>query len=146
MRWQAPELLRGSGRPTPKSDVYAFGLVCLEVCRANELSHFTWLTSSAHLQIFTSKIPWAGVGDGQVVIEVLVNDNRPPKPAKLAMRRGLDDQMWDLMTACWSKQLEKRPNMVFIVEELMPEYKWEEQPRARSRLDDKKSNLLIFTE
>ncbi len=95
-------------------------------------------------QIFTGEIPWAGLRDGQVIVEVLINKNRPSRPPEPAMQRGLDDEMWNLMTACWRTQPRERPGMVSIVEKLMPGHGLEEELRARNHPSIPKSDLLLF--
>ncbi|KAH8110411.1 kinase-like protein [Phellopilus nigrolimitatus] len=104
MRWQAPELLdssRFSGIPceiTTCSDVYAFASVCLEV--------------------FTEDIPFSQLRDGQVVLEVVKYDRRPPWPGAQAAQRGLSDDMWVLMEKCWATYPAERPDIQSVVQNL----------------------------
>ncbi|TDL20565.1 kinase-like protein [Rickenella mellea] len=97
MRWQAPELLNASRfggenhGVTTKSDVYAFACVCWE--------------------IFTGQIPFANLRDGEVILAVAVNDERPSRPSEPATSRGLDDEHWRLMQSCWATLPVERPSM-----------------------------------
>jgi hypothetical protein len=57
--------------------------------------------------VFTGKHPYAHLAnDGAVVIEVLVNNGRPPRPENLSA-----DQVWELMQQCWQLDPANRPLM-----------------------------------
>ena len=62
-------------------------------------------------KIFTEEVPFAHLRDGEVVLEVAVRDGRPPRPSEPATSRGLSDDMWSLIQACWDVQPENRPRM-----------------------------------
>ncbi|KAH8113199.1 kinase-like protein [Phellopilus nigrolimitatus] len=108
MRWQAPELLdssRFSGVPceiTTYSDVYAFASVCLEV--------------------FTGDVPFSHLRDGEVVLEIVIRDKRPPRPGASATERGLSDNMWALMQKCWTTHPFERPDIQSVVRDLTADY------------------------
>lgn len=60
LRWQAPELLcpktfGGSGKHTFASDIYAFGMTCLEVSRLT--ISFKMRTSFSHAYAFPHSYP-----------------------------------------------------------------------------------------
>ncbi|EJD00249.1 kinase-like protein [Fomitiporia mediterranea MF3/22] len=110
VRWQAPELL-DSGRfgsdycrVSPRSDVYAFAVVCLEV--------------------FTKEIPFAHLRDIQVISEVVIRDRRPSRPAadSLAVQCGLSDKIWSLIERCWTAQPWDRPDMQTVVQDLTVDF------------------------
>jgi len=95
-RWMAPEIMKGS-RPTPASDIYAFGRVCLE--------------------LYTGKPPFHEVtNEMHVVVKVLAGD-QPQKPSTgFPLRPGL----WGIMTYCWMDDPSERPDMEFLIRALKP--------------------------
>lgn len=123
MRWQAPELLNASrfagvtGDATTESDMYAFAFVCLEVSTV-PLNVTPCPNLIPIWQVFTGKIPFADLRDGQVVVEVAFHDQRPSRPPEPAAARGLDDHMWDLMQDCWRTQPADRPDMSVVLDRL----------------------------
>ncbi|KAH8106627.1 kinase-like domain-containing protein [Phellopilus nigrolimitatus] len=101
LRWQAPELLYpskygGNGRQTTQSDIYAFGMTCVEV--------------------FTDAVPFQGIHDAAVITTVL-NDGRPDQPPFDASGRGLIARVWELVTECWHPVGSERPSAVVICRE-----------------------------
>ena len=44
--------------------------------------------------------------------------NHPPRPPEPAASLGLDDRMWQLMTDCWSYELDYRPSMQDVIQRL----------------------------
>ncbi|TDL22518.1 kinase-like protein [Rickenella mellea] len=104
VRWHSPEVLHPSRfnlqhcGVTKESDIYAFACVCLE--------------------IFTGKIPFWNLVDSAVVMEVGVNDKRPPRPSEPATRMGLDDHMWAVMETCWITQPGDRMTISKVVEQI----------------------------
>lgn len=71
------------------------------------------------LQVFTSRIPWHGYKDGFVVVEVVVNNKRPPRPDS-TIAADLNDSMWDRIQDCWKTDPKDRPEITTIVECLKP--------------------------
>ncbi|TDL17031.1 kinase-like protein [Rickenella mellea] len=109
IRWQAPELLKVSISSTAsinvsrKIDIYAFASVTLE--------------------IFTCKLPFSHLRDGQVLTAVVLQDLRPPRPFE-AMEIGLDDAVWKLMQDCWQSKPKSRPDMKDVVRRIPPFVPW----------------------
>jgi len=108
LRWQAPELFAEmqSLNPespqkgnTPATDVYAYGLVCYEM--------------------FSDRYPFPEIsGDFQVMFAVM-QGRRPSRPShELSQTRGLNDEIWHIIEACWSQDPSKRPPASEIVEDL----------------------------
>ncbi|KAI5116420.1 hypothetical protein M0805_001383 [Coniferiporia weirii] len=118
MRWQAPELLTSSLFPgaslgiSTSSDVYAFAAVCLE--------------------IFTEDVPFSYLRDGEVVLEVAVKKQTPRRPGRVALERGLDNGLWELMVDCWTTNPCDRPTMEAVAHKLSTA---EETPATRSKRD-----------
>ncbi|KAF9643105.1 kinase-like protein [Thelephora ganbajun] len=101
LRWAAPEILEAplnseSRRPTKMSDVYAFGMVVVE--------------------IFTGKLPFPDDSDLNVQFMV-TKGKRPPKPTD-APKLGLSSTAWKLVEDCWNKKRDKRPEMQHVASRL----------------------------
>ncbi|KAH0795886.1 TKL family protein kinase [Histomonas meleagridis] len=91
LQWMAPEILIPGGEYDTSVDVYAYGIILYEMC--------------------SRKFPYEGCKQVQIAAKVLQGE-RPEIP------EGTPYQLKDLITRCWSQQIEKRPTMHQIVEEL----------------------------
>ncbi len=69
-------------------------------------------------KVFTNKPPFAGLRDGAVIMAIMIEDRRPQRPSEPATSRGLNDNIWDLMQACWKKERALRPNMTEVVKQI----------------------------
>ncbi|CAE6518215.1 unnamed protein product [Rhizoctonia solani] len=92
MRWMSPELHQAddNGRPppfTPASDIWAFGMVMLEV--------------------ETCDIPWSHIIHEPAVILTVMRGNTPPPPKNKIISPGL----WALMQDCWKQDPAERGSM-----------------------------------
>ena len=101
-RWLAPEQITSDNvaAPTEKTDIWSFGLLCLEV--------------------FTGKDPYHGHSDFRVPV-LLNQGTRPEHPGSMAV--GLSPKMWDLMRSCWQINPAERPSMSEIqttIREMLP--------------------------
>ncbi|KAJ6619582.1 kinase-like domain-containing protein [Mycena sp. CBHHK59/15] len=90
-QWMAPERLSPSAygnptaRATKKSDVYAFGMLVIEV--------------------FTGGPPWkSGLSQCSILLNV-VTGCRPPRPPNVS------DELWEIVEQCWAHQPVERPTM-----------------------------------
>lgn len=94
VRWMAPELLcyEEPQKPTMQSDVYAFGIVCWE--------------------LFTGEIPFAHIKCDPAVVLAVHKGVRPAKPELLPGTLGFCEEVWKIITSCWSHDLLARPNVV----------------------------------
>lgn len=90
--WMAPEILQAKSNYTAKIDVYAFGIVLWEIA--------------------TSLTPYAGMESHQIINQVLQNDVRPALP------QDINPAMRDLITQCWDRNPDVRPNFDEIVERI----------------------------
>ncbi|TDL23525.1 kinase-like protein [Rickenella mellea] len=103
MRWQSPEVLdpdksKGHSGFTVKSDVYAFAGVCYE--------------------IYTGTVPFHGLPDHVVVMEVAQKNQRPSRPQDPATNKRLNDRIWNLMKVCWETEPKDRPYVHEMVKAL----------------------------
>ncbi|KAJ7705082.1 kinase-like domain-containing protein, partial [Mycena olivaceomarginata] len=89
MRWMAPELLKGPGESaTPKSDVYSYGMTCLE--------------------ILTGQIPFFNYHDNfAVMAAVILRQELPLIPGD----SEIPAQLTSLWKLCWSRLPNERPSM-----------------------------------
>ncbi|KZV95792.1 kinase-like protein [Exidia glandulosa HHB12029] len=79
---------------TPATDVFAFGMLVLEV--------------------YTGKFPWQGCDEFRVMLSV-VQGETPPKPE---FKHGFGEELWNLCVWCWSFKPEHRPSMTDVVDAL----------------------------
>ncbi|KAF9533346.1 hypothetical protein CPB83DRAFT_845111 [Crepidotus variabilis] len=98
IRWAAPEVLRDDGIASTFSDVWSFGMVCLE--------------------LLTGQAPFEGQDDA-TVIQLLKDAKTPERPGRMVTSRGLSPDMWDLMRKCWSSNPEARPSMATVKSKLL---------------------------
>ena len=117
--FMSPELLVPSAfevtnpTPTPEADVYAFGLVILQV-RDNNLGVSCWFTYI--VQVLTGQIPFRGVRITELGFSVL-KGLRPTKPAN-ASAIGFSDSLWDFAQRCWDANMNTRPKVADVVTHL----------------------------
>ncbi|KAF8964650.1 ras guanine nucleotide exchange factor domain-containing protein [Flammula alnicola] len=88
-RWFAPELLQQTGPLSTHSDVWSFGMICLE--------------------ILSGEMPFRNFPRDIAVLRELDNGKLPDHPGQIATLQGLSDDMWALMRRCWQKKPESRP-------------------------------------
>lgn len=100
VRWQAPELVKpddddGPVHASTSTDVWSFGMICLE--------------------IMTSKKPYHHRIRDSNVISDLLSRRLPDRPnEEEVVKRGLSDQMWNLMLHCWNWEPLGRPSMATV--------------------------------
>ncbi|KAF9789176.1 kinase-like domain-containing protein [Thelephora terrestris] len=92
-RFTAPEILKGLGRPSKASDVFAFGMVVIEA--------------------FTGRVPFSGCIGFKAMTNILagIHPERPIHP-------GLTDQLWTLTQQCWEEEPYDRPSIDSVIEQL----------------------------
>lgn len=98
-RWSAPELLRQTGPISTYSDVWSFGMLCLEV--------------------LSGRPPYANI-DLDVAVSLKVYQGElPDHPGSIAMRNGLSMQLWKLMLECWNLKPDARPSITEVKNNLI---------------------------
>lgn len=91
-RWCAPEMCSDTSTVSTKSDIYSFGMTILE--------------------LLTHEKPYASIARGIRVIQKMEKGILPDRPSNpRVIERGLDDRMWQLLIACWSFDVDKRPSI-----------------------------------
>ncbi|KAI9450589.1 kinase-like domain-containing protein, partial [Russula earlei] len=93
VRWLAPEMIapEGVAPTTEDTDIWSFGLLCLEV--------------------FTGEDPYLPYSDLLVPV-LLKNGMTPQHPGPMAV--DLNPEMWALMESCWRMNPAERPGMSTI--------------------------------
>lgn len=110
MEHAGPEITR----PSEASDVYALGMVVMEVIYFLLLCHFHFDRAS---QVFTGQLPFfAHRHDSQVIFQIM-SGVRPKRPIQ-ANSLGLSDPIWDLAQTCWHADRTKRPSASFALNRL----------------------------
>jgi len=121
LRWQAPELWPDmmSGAETSETewqntkatDIYAFGSVCYE--------------------IFSGNWPFHDVRHEFQIMFQVQSGKRPLRPSHdLSRIRGLNDEIWHLIEACWNQAPSQRPTSDQILELLkaLPDQPADQRP------------------
>ena len=97
---------------TKASDVYAFGMVVLEVSSGfYALRRITRLT---FFQLLTDQAPWYGYQAQNVIFRVALG-KRPNR----GRYRPLQDTQWEFLQECWAATPADRPTMIKIGPRLM---------------------------
>ncbi|SJL06567.1 uncharacterized protein ARMOST_09909 [Armillaria ostoyae] len=112
VRWQAPEVLRG-GPNSFSADVYSLACVYFEV--------------------FHGAIPWSGLNDAAVAMNVCYEKKHLPYPKHLGLTGHAAERWWEVMTKCWAYEPQDRPILIDIMASLhmteymsmTPESKWD---------------------
>lgn len=119
-RWTAPELFdlgtKGtSGLSTAESDVFALGMVTIEVRNIHPSGLFHVLKSQCvFLQLFTGQLPFSEYRMSESVIKKIIDGDRPSRPSG-GEELGLSDELWGIIQSSWARQAKKRvPVFKFI--------------------------------
>ncbi|EJD46479.1 kinase-like protein, partial [Auricularia subglabra TFB-10046 SS5] len=120
LRFAAPELLldeakSSSGRTrskTPQADVYAFGMLILQV-RVAVIPGNRLIAERKPTQVFSGARPWRDLNDQAVVLKVSQGGTHPRLANATAA--GLTDPWWALCRGCWKHKPEERPTMQEVV-------------------------------
>lgn len=106
-RWTSPELLEEGARPTPASDIWAFGCVCYEVGFIKHL--FGDLSSTRHGQILVGKWPFPECASDAQVMQKLLRGAVPVESVPTTGSDQIDGDMQDLMKRCCAREPGSRP-------------------------------------
>ena len=61
--------------------------------------------------MFSGKVPFHGVQDTVVVVNVIAKDERPLRPA----HSQLSDPLWEMIQKCWRREPSERPTIQEVV-------------------------------
>ena len=120
-RWLAPEILSKRDKRFPSvdggkaADIYSFAMVMFEVCLPYLLpSHpNTYLNISSLAQILTGTIPFPSESDEEIVNKVTAGHR--PKRLSSDSSRGMLDELWEQIVACWRQELNERPTAAEVL-------------------------------
>ncbi|KLO11007.1 kinase-like protein [Schizopora paradoxa] len=115
LRWLAPEFhdLEDDDEPTltTQSDIYALAMSIFE--------------------IMAGKQPFQDVRKSRKISNLVMNGGRPQRPKEqAAIDRGLDDDLWDLLSRCWAQEPSDRPDIFEVnkeLDEMWPDIKISEE-------------------
>ncbi|KAJ7207561.1 kinase-like domain-containing protein, partial [Mycena pura] len=147
LRWQAPEILRGSRSNHFGSDVYAFACVCYEA----RATSFQGLQAYSPEQILSGKVPFYDVMEHAIVFAVVIDKAQPKRPIPWPAT-PVHSSLWELMEVCWNYDAVSRPTAAQIVQRLVAspieaqpthlETDWDETYSSRFRRSVQGSPLL----
>ena len=109
--WAAPEVLGSGDRNTREADIFAFGMVVLEVgrcvspCLAPNVEGCLTLS-----QVFTGKYPFSKF-TAAVAISKIMDGERPDRPRE----PSLTDPLWEMACTCWCQDAARRPAITKVV-------------------------------
>lgn len=106
-------------QPSAMSDVYALGMVFLEV----SLSHIFLVRSflTRHFfKLFTLAEPFSEYKRAPQVVMHVYSGGRPRRPTSSeVVERGMSDSLWFLMEKCWREEASSRPKALEVREKLL---------------------------
>jgi len=96
VRYPAPELLERIVSATTNSDTFSFAMMVLEC--------------------ITEKVPFSGISRDVAVIHARITKREnPARPGGQDPKKRIDsDDLWNLMTRCWSREPDHRPAMAEV--------------------------------
>jgi son of sevenless-like protein len=91
LRWYAPELVRESTSFSEKSDVWSYGMTCLEV--------------------LSGKVPYSEISRDMGVLRAIDKGQRPIRPEVDVTLQSLLASVWNLLQQCWQQDSKSRPSI-----------------------------------
>ena len=117
----APELFNINngkfGPPTRGSDIFALGMVILEVRNIyHERSfHFFETPSRPFPQVFTGQVPFPKDKSLAIVMRKIIDGERPPRPRR-GKKLGLSDEFWGIIQSSLVQEVTERPSVSVFVD------------------------------
>jgi serine/threonine protein kinase len=144
-RWMAPELFRVEdtadnpveAQLTESSDIYAFGMVNIEVSFILPKSWPVFHIKACTRKVFTGNKPFYRIMRNEAVILQVLAGVRPERPTG-AFILGLSDAVWSMVELCWHQQQSSRPQIEDIL--LCFEHAAKEQISVVANFNDNLSN------
>ena len=130
-RWMAPELITAGDEETgplksPKTDVYAFGHIMLEVClfTCTITLHFCLrlFCFAFFFQVLGNCKPFFHLKEDLHVIVELIHNKRSPRPSGPIADHWLDDSTWTYCQTCTAIDPVDRPDMEAVATDLRLEW------------------------
>ncbi|KIM69964.1 hypothetical protein SCLCIDRAFT_494998 [Scleroderma citrinum Foug A] len=100
LRWMAPERIDGNGEVNTKDDVWAFGMMALE--------------------LFTRGLPFYNISERQGVI-LRILEGPPDRPSNQSTHSRMSDEWWSMCLSCWDVNPSTRPQMFDVMEAIPDE-------------------------
>lgn len=102
-------------RITPEADVFAFGILVVEVgpCNSPHMMLDGLPDTEALSKVFTGEYPFSGPDPGVIIAKTAIGE-RPDRPQD----PGLTDSVWDVTCACWHQDPAHRPTVTGVVRTL----------------------------
>ncbi|KZT22652.1 kinase-like protein [Neolentinus lepideus HHB14362 ss-1] len=99
VRWRPPERWQGQGILSVEGDIWEFGMTMLE--------------------LLTHERPWKEYRHVGQVLSAISAGRRPVRPSDPeVVARGLTDNIWALMEACWKEERDERPKIAEVLRAL----------------------------
>ncbi|PPQ89078.1 hypothetical protein CVT25_006450 [Psilocybe cyanescens] len=98
LRWTAPEMLQETGSLSTHSDIWSYGMLCLE--------------------ILSEELPYNNIQRDAAVLREIDSGHLPKRPVR-ATAHGLSDGMWTLLRKCWQQRPESRPSISEVRAQLL---------------------------
>ncbi len=113
-------------------------LSCLQFhCPHRGLRHET-------IQVMTGEPPFKHIQLDTSVPKAITEGQRPERPTDLLVeRRGLDDQLWGLLTRCWAQNPKDRPD-IFEVNKELESMRYPKQGVRRQHLTTVNVTLVLM--
>ncbi|KAG8781498.1 hypothetical protein FRC12_021845 [Ceratobasidium sp. 428] len=114
-RWAAPEVLEGHVTHSIPADVYALGMVRVQLIESGiGLSH-SFTQFQTILETITGALPWAGKADPAVMAAVMIKKSHPERPLKhIPEESEHGDILWSMLERCWAYNPGDRPTAAEI--------------------------------
>lgn len=112
-RYMAPEGLDVSANfPSKKSDVYSLAMTSFTVCsspvaKENRKNNGLMQLPCLH-QVLTGILPYEGARDHYSLVFRMKCRERPSRPTDLDGQLWSQDNMWNMLMACWSEEPDER--------------------------------------
>lgn len=119
LRWLAPEFhdLEDDDESmlTTQSDIYALAMTIYEV----NFNYFNLQRLTTGYKIMTGGQPFQNIRKSRKLSNLVMSGARPRRPSEqAAIDRGLNNNLWDLLSRCWAHEPSGRPDIFQVNKEL----------------------------